>query len=143
MATISNVDQLRDLMRDEIKRKFADLVRGVKSGHGTLASVAAQIGVSRQALTQYADGSVPQSDVLLAAFLKWDWAVKIDNPGEGPAWFEFSISDMEGGTKRRKREPVQLSLFEALTEMDQNIETLKKSVGRVESEVERAFGKRA
>jgi len=134
---------MRGLMRAEIKRKFAEWVRTVKAGPGSLADAAAQIGVTRQALTQYADGAVPQSDVLLAAFLKWDWVVKIDTPGEEPSWFEFSISDMEGGTKKRKRAPVQLSLFEALTEMDQNIEILKKSVGRVESEVERAFGKRA
>ena len=44
-------------------------------------------------------------------------------------------------SKRRKREPVQLSLFDALTGLDQNMDTLKKSVGRVEFEIKRAFGK--
>jgi hypothetical protein len=45
--------------------------------------------------------------------------------------------------QRRKREPIQLSLFDALTDLDQDLETMKKSVGRVELEIERAFGKRA
>jgi hypothetical protein len=48
---------------------------------------------------------------------------------------------LEGGIKRRKREPVQLSLFDALTGLDQNMDTLKKSVGRVEFEIKRAFRK--
>ena len=95
-------------------------------------------------LDQYATGSVPKADVLIAAFLKWDWTIKIDNPAkEGPRWFEFALSDIDGGLKKRKPKPVQLSLFEALNDMGENIETLKKSVGRVELEVERAFGKTA
>ena len=87
--------------------------------------------------------SVPQGDVLLTAFLKWDWSIRIENKGGTPAWCEFSISDVDGGVQRRKREPIQLSLFDALTDLDQDLETMKKSVGRVELEIERAFGKRA
>jgi hypothetical protein len=136
-----NADQYRLQIRDAIQRKFIELVNGVKSGHGSLAEVAAQLGVRRQALDQYASGSVPASDVLLMAFLKWDWVIKVDGHKGQPSWCEFSVSDMEGGIKRRKPEPVQLSLFDALTELDQGMDTLKKSVGRVEFEVKRAFGK--
>lgn len=143
MDTPLDVDRLRRNIREAIRLKFAELVKNVKSGPGTLSDVAAQLGLSRPALSQYAGGSVPESDVLLAAFLKWDWVIRIENKGEAPAWCEFSVSNMEGGVKKRKREPVQLSLFDALTDLDQNINTLKKSVGRVESEIDRAFGKRA
>jgi len=104
----------------------------VKSGRGSLSEVAADLGVSRQALDQYANGSVPASDVLLMAFLKWGWVVKVEDHHGQPSWCEFSVSDMEGGVKTRKRAPVQLSLFDALTDLDQNMDTLKRSVGRVE-----------
>lgn len=136
-----NADQYRLRIRDAIQRKFVELVNGVKSGHGSLAEVAAQLGVRRQALDQYASGSVPASDVILMAFLKWDWVIRVEDHQGQPSWCEFSVSDMEGGIKRRKREPVQLSLFDALTGLDQNMDTLKKSVGRVEFEIKRAFGK--
>ena len=86
-------------------------------------------------------GSVPASDVILMAFLKWDWVIRVEDHQGQPSWCEFSVSDMEGGIKRRKREPVQLSLFDALTGLDQNMDTLKKSVGRVEFEIKRAFRK--
>src|ERR1035441_10329082 len=82
-------------------------------------------------------GSVPASDVILMAFLKWDWVIRVEDHQGQPSWCEFSVSDMEGGIKRRKREPVQLSLFDALTGLDQNMDTLKKSVGRVEFEIKR------
>jgi transcriptional regulator with XRE-family HTH domain len=143
METSLKADQFRSLVCAEIRRKFADLVKNVKSGPGTLSDVAAQIGVTRQALSQYAQGSAPQADVLLAAFLKWDWSVRIENKGGTPLWCEFSISDVDGGVQRRKPEPIQLSLFDALTGLDQDLETMRKSVGRVELEIERAFGKRA
>jgi hypothetical protein len=143
METSLKADQFRSLVCAEIRRKFADLVKNVKSGPGSLSDMAAQLGVTRQALSQYAKKSVPQGDVLLTAFLKWDWSIRIENKGGTPAWCEFSISDVDGGVQRRKREPIQLSLFDALTDLDQDLETMKKSVGRVELEIERAFGKRA
>jgi hypothetical protein len=95
-------------------------------------------------LDQYATGSIPQADILLAAFLKWDWHIKIDHPvKEGPQWSEFALSDIDGGLQKRKPEPVQMSFFEALNDMEEKIETLKKSVGRVEFEANRAFRKSA
>ena len=144
MATPVSADQLRRNIRQAVQRKFAELVNNVKSGPGSMSDVAAQLGVTRQALDQYASGSVPASDVLLAAFLKWDdWGIRIENGPFTPAWCEFGVSDLEGGVRKRKREPVQLSLFDALTDLDQNLDILKKNVGRVEFEIDRAFGKRA
>lgn len=94
-------------------------------------------------LPNYADGSIPEADVLLTAFLKWDWRVRIENTGGTPGWCEFGLSDVEGGIERRKAEPTQLSLFDALEDLDQSIDTLKKSVGRAEAEIRRALsGKR-
>jgi len=142
MNTPINVDEFRSLVRKEIAKKFVDLMSTARKNRGSQTAIAAQLGVQRQMLDQYAAGSVPQADVLLTAFLEWDWSIRIDNPArEGPRWFEFAVSDMDGGLRKRKPAPVQLSLFEALNDMEEKIETLKKSVGRVEFEVERAFGK--
>lgn len=141
MPTPLNTEQIRRGIRDSIRRKFAEFVDKVKSGPGSLSDVAAQLGVKRQALDHYANGSVPASDVLLMAFLKWGWVIRIEDLGVTPSWCEFSVSDMEGGVKSRKREPVQLSLFDALRDLDQDMDTLKKSVGRAESEIERVLGR--
>ena len=143
MQTSLNPELLRAKIREAIRSKFSELVKNVKSGPGSLAAIAAQIGVRRQALDQYAEGSVPQGDVLLAAFLYWDWVIRIDDKGGKPSWCEFSISGIDGGVQQRKREPIQLSLFDALTDLNQNIDNVKKSVGRVEAEIDLAFGKRA
>jgi len=133
--------ELRKEIRKNIKKKFGDLVKDVKKGNESLAGVAAQIGVSRTMLPNYANGSIPEGDVLLAAFLKWDWKIRIEDTGGSPSWCEFGLSDVAGGIERRKAEPTQLSLFDALEDLDQNIETLKKSVGRAEAEIQRAFGR--
>ena len=113
MQTSLNPELLRAKIREAIRSKFSELVKNVKSGPGSLAAIAAQIGVRRQALDQYAEGSVPQGDVLLAAFLYWDWVIRIDDKGGKPSWCEFSISGIDGGVQQRKREPIQLSLFDA------------------------------
>jgi hypothetical protein len=143
MQNTLDSDSLRRIIRKAIQRKFVDLVKNVKSSTGSLADTAAQLGVKRPMLNQYAEGSIPGSDVLLAAFLKWDWVIRIEMPGGVPEWVEFSVSDRAGGVQDRKREPVQLSLFEALEDLDQNLTVLKRSVGRVEFEVQRAFSKDA
>jgi hypothetical protein len=104
-----------------------------------MEQVAAQIGVSRTMLPNYAKGSVPEADVLLTAFLEWGWSIRIEDTGGTPSWCEFGLSDVEGGIELRKAEPTQLSLFDALQELDQDIDTLKKSVGRAEAEIRRAF----
>jgi hypothetical protein len=138
-----DVGTFKQSVRNCIQSKFAEVVKNVKSGPASLSQVASQIGVTRQMLDQYAGGSIPKADVLLAAFLKWGWVIRVESPGKSPAWSEFSASDMEGGVRNRKREPVQLSLFDALTDLDQNIDILKKSVGRAEFELQKALGERA
>lgn len=143
MQTSLNPEQLQKKIRDAIQRKFADLVRDVKAGPGSLVNTAKQVGVSRTALDQYAKGAVPGSDVLLMAFLGWDWTIRIENEGGTPSWCEFSMSDVDGGVQQRRPEPIQLSLFDALTDLGQNIEVIKKSVGRVEAELDLALKKRA
>lgn len=132
-------NRFRQQIRKEIKRRFEQLVRNVRNGTESLETVAAQIGVSRTMLPNYAKGSVPEADVLLTAFLKWDWHIEIKETGGTPGWCEFGLSDVEGGIERRKAEPTQLSLFDALEDLDQSIDTLKKSVGRAEAEIRRAF----
>jgi transcriptional regulator with XRE-family HTH domain len=139
-AARSSPAQLRELIRGRIRAKFDEIVTSVKRGDGTLADAARQIGVTRQALSQYAQNSVPQSDVLLMALLKWGWTVRIENDGGEPEWFEFSLSGLAGGLMPKRPEPVQLSLFDALEDLDRNLATLRKSVGRVEAEVQKAFG---
>lgn len=134
-----DANEFRQEIRKVIKRKFSDLVKDVKRGTESLEQVAAQIGVSRTMLPNYAKGSMPEADVLLTAFLRWDWRIRIEDTGGTPEWCEFGLNDVAGGIERRKAEPTQLSLFDALEDLDQSIDTLKKSVGRAEAEIRRAF----
>jgi hypothetical protein len=53
------------------------------------------------------------------------------------------MSDIDKESKKLKQQPVQLSLFDALTELDDQLEILKKTVAKAESEIERSLGKRA
>jgi hypothetical protein len=143
METSLTADQARTKLRKAIHANFEKLVSDVRTAKGSLPDVASQIGVTRQMLEQYAAGSLPKGDVLLAAFLKWDWFVRIDNPGGTPAWCEFAMSDLDKESKKLKRQPVQLSLFDALNELDQQLDAVKKSVAKVESELERSLGRTA
>ena len=51
------------------------------------------------------------------------------------------MSDMDKESKKLKQQPVQLSLFDALTELDDNLELLKKSVARAEAEIEKSLNR--
>jgi hypothetical protein len=51
------------------------------------------------------------------------------------------MSDVDKESKKLKRRAVQISLLDALTELDGNLETLKKSVAKVESEIGRSLNK--
>jgi hypothetical protein len=143
METSLTPNDARAKFRKTIQAYFRRLVSEVRSADGSLPEVGKQIGVTRQMLEQYAAGSLPKADVLLTAMLKWDWIVRIDNPGATPAWCEFSMSDVDKESKKLKRQPLQLSLLDALTELDGQLDAVKKSVARVESEVERSLGKTA
>ena len=143
METSLTPSQTRTKVRKAITEKFAKLLDEVRTSKGSLPDVAKQIGLTRQMLEQYAGGAIPKADVLLTAFLKWDWVLKIDNPGGTPAWCEFAMSDLDKESKKLKRQPVQLSLFDALAELDQQLDVLKKSVAKAESEIERSLGRLA
>jgi hypothetical protein len=132
-------EELRSKVREEIKKKFAQLVQEARKHRGQVSQLAKQIGVPYQMLDNYAQGSMPAADVLLATFLRWDWIVEIKNPSGTPAWCKFSLSEMDKESKKLKQQPVQLSLFDALTELDDNLEVLKKSVARAEAEIERSL----
>lgn len=132
-------EQLQRKVREEIKKKFKDLVKDARKHRGQLHQLANQIGVERPQLYQYAEGSMPGADVLLAAFLRWDWTIEIRNLGATPAWCKFSVADMDKESRTLKQQPVQLSLFDALTELDDQLEVLKKTVTRAEVEIERSL----
>jgi hypothetical protein len=141
METSLTPTQARAKFRKAVQAYFRKLVNDVRSADGLLPEVAKQIGVTRQMLEQYAEGSLPTADVLLTAMLKWDWIVRIDNPDATPAWCEFSMSDVDRESKKLKRQPLQLLLLDGLTELDGSLETLKKSVAKVESEIGRSLNK--
>ena len=46
---------------------------------------------------------------------------------------------MDKESKKLKQQPVQLSLFDALTELDDHLEVLKKSVAKAEAEIEKSL----
>lgn len=132
-------EQLQRKVREQIKKKFKNLVTGARKHRGQLSELAKQIGVERPQLYQYAEGSMPGADVVLTAFLKWDWVIEIKRPGATPAWCKFSMTDVDNDSRKLKQQPVQLSLFDALAELDDHLEVLKKSVARAEAEIERSF----
>jgi hypothetical protein len=143
METSLTPEEFQEKIAKVIAEKFRMLVRSARKRRGALTELAAQIGVKRTMLDQYADGSVPGADVLFTAFLKWDWSIRIESPGATPTWCEFRMSDIDKESKKLKQQPVQLSLFDALTELDEQLEVLKKTVAKAESEIERSLGKRA
>lgn len=132
-------EELTSKIREEVKKKFKKLVQEARKHRGQLSQLADQIGVQYQMLDNYAQGSMPAGDVLLAAFLRWDWILEIKSPGATPARCQFSMTDMDKETKKLKQQPVQLSLFDALTELDDHLEVLKKSVARAEAEIAKSL----
>ena len=132
-------EELTSKVRQEVKKKFKKLVEDARKQRGQLAVLASQIGVPYQMLDNYAQGSMPAADVLLTACLKWDWVIEIKSSGATPSWCKFSVTDMDKESKKLKHQPVQLSLFDALTELDDHLEVLKKSVARAEAEIEKSL----
>ena len=141
METSLTPELARAKFREAVQTLFSALLSEVRASKGSLPEVAKQLGVTRTMLENYAGGSVPGADILLLAFLKWDWTVKIEDASATPAWCEFSMSDVDKESKKLKRRPVEISLLDALTELDGNLETLKKSVAKVESEIGRSLNK--
>ena len=134
-------EDLKSKVREEVKKKFKKLVEDARKERGRLSALADQIGVPYQMLDNYAQGSMPSADVLLATFLKWDWTIEIRSPGDTPARCKFAMTDMDKESKKLKQQPVQLSLFDALTDLDGHLEVLKKSIARAEAEVEKSLNR--
>jgi len=132
-------EEFTSKVREEVKKRFKKLVEEARKHRGQLSQLAKQIGVPYQMLDNYAQGSMPAADVLLATFLRWDWTLEIKSPGASPAWCRFSLTEMDKESKKLKQQPVQLSLFDALTELDDHLEVLKKSVAKAEAEIEKSL----
>ena len=131
----------RALFRGAIQRQFADIVR---ASAGRVGQKAAEIGAKRQQLEQYAKGTVPGSDVLLTAFIKWGLRIRIDDTGaydQSPKWWECGMT--AGGRPRRHTpSPVQLPLFKAIEELkdqDMDVRITRKDPGRIRLAVDIVF----
>lgn len=136
----------RQKFKDAVKRAFADVVNNRK---GELEAAGREIGSSRQALQQYADGGIPGADVLLTAFIIWEMVIRIEDPTAGPGetrWWECSMAQKQRRAQAPRREPEQLPLFQAIDDLEeQNLELkiLRKGPTKIELGLEIAFPKRA
>ena len=140
MESTLTPEQVQSKVREQIKKKFADLLVVAKKPRGRLSQLASQIGVTRPQLYQYArKGSMPGADVILTAFLKWDWVIEIESPDATPSSCKFAMTGVDKESRKLKQQPVQLSLFDALAELDEQLEVLKKTVARAEAEVEKSL----
>lgn len=132
--------------KQAVKKAFADVVNNRK---GELEVAGREIGSSRQALQQYADGAIPGADVLLAAFIVWEMVIRIEDPdaapGETRLW-ECSVTQKQRRVQAARRRPEQLPLFQAIDDLEeQNLELkiLRKGPNKIELGLEIAFPKRA
>jgi hypothetical protein len=132
--------------KQAVKKAFADVVNNRK---GELEVAGREIGSSRQALQQYADGAIPGADVLLAAFIVWEMVIRIEDPdaapGETRLW-ECSVTQKQRRVQAARRQPEQLPLFQAIDDLEeQNLELkiLRKGPNKIELGLEIAFPKRA
>jgi len=141
-----NGPDAREKFRRSIKEAFAEVVRKRK---GNLEAAAAEIGISRQSLEQYAVGRVPAADVLMAVFIIWEMVIRIEDPnarpGETKLW-ECSTTQKQRRAPAPSRAPEQLPLFQAIDDLkEQNLELkiLRKGPHKIELGLEIAFPKRA
>ena len=125
-----------------IQAEFKEIVRKNK---GKLAQKAAEIGVERQQLEQYATGSLPRSDVILTAMIKWGLRLRIEDPnapGGEPKWWECGMSGKDGVRAKSRPLPVQLPLFKAIEHLgdkDTDVRILRKEPGRIRLAVDILF----
>jgi len=132
--------------KEAVKKAFAEVVSNRK---GELEAAGREIGSSRQALQQYADGAVPGADVLLAAFIIWEMMIRIEDPDAGPGetrLWECSVTQKQRRMQAARRQPEQLPLFQAIDDLEeQNLELkiLRKGPNKIELGLEIAFPKRA
>lgn len=138
--------EARQNFRQAVKDAFTEVIR---KRRGDLERAGLEIGSSRQALQQYADGGVPGADVLLTALLMWQMVVQINDPsaraGETKGW-ECSIKTRLSPVKAARTQPMQLPLFQAiddLGEQDLELKIVRKGTRSIELGLEISFPKRA
>lgn len=123
----------------------AEFLRLKSERAGGLEKAAAEIGVHRQQMQQWAGGVPVPADVLLMAFWKWGSTIRIeDSQPEHGTVYKFSMTKARATKGTQRAGPVQLSLFEALNGLqDENIQVrvLRKGAGRIELGVEIGFRK--
>jgi len=141
-GTVLAPNQAREKLRKAIEQAF---LHAKNEGNGQLQRKAAEIGLERQHMQQYAAGTTVPADVLLMAFMTWGITIRIEDEGaqQGePKWWEFSIGGRDRGLRKRHPSPVQMSLFDALNELkDDHMEVriLRKGPGRLELGLEIGF----
>lgn len=135
-------EQAKAAFGSAIRSVFQEIVRKNK---GKLAQKAAEIGVERQQLEQYAGGTLPRGHVLLTAFIKWGIRVRIEDPNASesdPRWWECGMSAKDRARAISRPLPVQLSLFKAIEELgdkDMDVKILRKEPGRIQLAVDILF----
>ena len=136
--------EAREKFRKAIEKEF---LRIKNENRGQLEKSAKEIGLDRQQMQQYARGVPMPADVILMAFMKWGTTIRIEDErakdGE-PKWWEFSMSGRDGGFQKPRPKPVQMSLFDALHDLQDDsleVKILKKGVGRLELGLEIGFKK--
>jgi hypothetical protein len=136
--------EARQKLRKAIQAEFLRLKNDNKGG---LERAAKEIGVDRQQMQQWADGVPVPADALLMAFMKWGAKIRVDDEDARKgdcAWWEFAMTGRQGGLHRPRPHPVQMSLLDALSELqEENVEVkiLRKGVGRLELGVDIGFKK--
>jgi hypothetical protein len=141
---VLDAKEVRQKLRKAIEREF---LRAKNDGKGHLEKLAKEIGLERQQMQQYAAGVTIPADVMLMAFMKWGTTIRIEDESakEGePKWWEFSMSGRDRGLQKPRPQPVQMSLFGALQELqddDLEVKILRKGPGRLELGLEIGFKK--
>jgi hypothetical protein len=137
-------NKIREKLRKAVEEEFLRLKDDSK---GQLERVAREIGVKRQQLQQYAKGTTVPADVLLFAFLKWGSVIRIEDEHakrSEPRWWEFSMSGQDMGFQKPRPRPIQMSLFDALEDLQDehlDVKILRKGPGRLELGLEIGFKK--
>jgi hypothetical protein len=138
--------QAREKFRKAIQEAFAAVVHA-RRGH--LEAAAAEIGITRQSLEQYAEGSNAGGDVVLMALVRWNLPIRIEDDKSGPGEKRYwECGALQAPVRKSEsRRPIQLSLplYQAIEDLaDQNLDVkiLKRDPGRIELGVAIAFPKR-
>jgi len=137
----------RTKFRLAIRTAFRDVVRTRK---GQLEAAASEIGVARQSLEQYAEGTIPRADVLLTAIVRWGLKIRIEDSDAAEIqqrWWECSASrgSLQMHTTPSKPEQLLLPLSQAIEDLgdeDVDLKILRKSPGRIELGVKIQFPRR-